>query len=115
MKRWLVVGVLVVLPVIAEAESAWVLWWREAWFTRQDVQLTGWRRFSSAPTLEGCDAMLKGAMQGVLDAREGNRPHGRDVVEQSEGFMARDISSGPDGARYKVSMQCWPATIDPRK
>src|SRR5215831_365226 len=104
MTQWVVVGALVVLPGIAGAESAWVLWWREAWFTNQDMQRTNWMRFSSAPTLEGCDAMLKGAMEAVIDARQGDRPDGRNVVEQSEGFMARDISTGPDGARYTIRM-----------
>ena len=113
MKRWLVIGA-VLLPVIAEAEYSWVLWWRESWFTNQDMQRTSWKRFSAAPTWEDCDAMLKGAMRGVIEAGGGDKAHGGDVVHKSEGFIVRDITTGPDGARYTVRMQCWPDTVDPR-
>jgi len=113
MKRWLVIGA-VLLPVIAEAEYSWVLWWRESWFTNQDMQRTSWKRFSAAPTREGCDAMLKGAMQGVIEAGGGDKAHGENVVQQSEGVIVGDIATGPDGARYIVRMHCWPDTVDPR-
>ena len=72
------------------------------------------------------EALLSGSDMGRLrrhversDARcnrggGGDKAHGGDVVHKSEGFIVRDITTGPDGARYTVRMQCWPDTVDPR-
>ena len=95
MKRWLVVGAVLVLPVIAEAERAWVLWWRESWFTNQDMQRTSWKRFSAAPTWEDCDAMLKGAMRGVIEAGVVTKPTAGMLSTNLRGSLCATLLRGP--------------------
>ena len=73
MTRWLVVGVLVVLPILANAECGWLLMMptslsREVRSNRAFIvapPLNEWRQISAFDSAARCEDRLRGVIQGL--------------------------------------------------
>jgi hypothetical protein len=117
MKRWLAMSGLLVLPVVADAECAWLLWTRtthvkplqkEPWFEEG----TRWERGTAVKTFEQCLHVKQRVWEVVA---EDNLSTGSNVekVDKVPGEVV--FVEYKSGWRINRWLSCYPDTVDPRK